>query len=201
MKKMLTTLISHSINALLSLDPESKLRVQKLQDKVIAIELKPFHFTIQCLFNNGMMYIQDENILSADATIRGTPLQMAGVALTKENRHQFFADGVVIEGSAEVAQEVIELFDLLHIDWEEHLSALVGDTTAFRAMNIAKRAKRFIGDVSESLTQNVSEYLQEEKEWLPTREALNDLFDDIDALRMDVDRAEATVDRLRLEME
>ena len=44
--------------------------------------------------------------------------------------------------------------------------------------------------------RQVNEYVHEEAEFFPAREALQDFFQDIDTLRMDADRLEARVERL-----
>lgn len=181
------------MNAYLALDPDSEKRLSKLQGKVIAIELKPLNITFQCAFTANDVNLMMDDTLIPNTTIRGTPIQMLSMMITKNNRQQFFADDVVIEGDAELGQQVIQLFDDMQIDWEEHLSQLFGDATAHHTGRLVEKTSSWLKDTIDSFSQNINEYLQEEAAWLPSREALQDLFQDIDTLRMDIDRLEARV--------
>jgi len=197
MKKNFLALLSKTINTYLSLDPESAKRLQDLQGKSIAIELKPFNFIFHCIFTTHGISLQDEADIIPEATLRGTPLQLAGAMLAKNNRHGFFADDLTIEGNAEIGLQVVELFDSLQIDWEEYLAQLVGDTPAYHVSRFLQGMGKWFKQSEQSLTENISEYLHEESKWLPSREALQDFFNDIDTIRMDIDRAEAKIAQLK----
>ena len=188
---MMLSSLTNAINAALRLDPESGKRIRKLQGKTISIELLPFHFKFECLFDESGLHLSQNEILPVDVSLRGTPLQLLGVMLTRQNRHHFFAEDLVMDGNAETGQQVVDLFDHLHIDWEEQLSRLIGDIPAHHAANMIKKFNAFLDDSRKSICDNINEYVHEEAKWLPSREALNDFFSDIDLLRMDVDRIEA----------
>jgi len=198
---MLLVSLTKAINAYLQLDPESKQRLKKLQGKAITIEFLPFHFIFQCVFNENSVTLKTDELLPTGTKICGTPLQMVGVMLTKDNRHHFFAEDLIIEGNAEIGQQVIELFDELQIDWEEHLSRLVGDVPAYHIGRALQGMNEWLRYTEKTITQNVNEYIHEESQFLPVREALQDFFSDIDTLRMDVDRIEIRLSRLRALLE
>lgn len=197
MKTVLLPFLTDVINAYLLLDTESTSRLNKLQGKRITIELLPFHWVFHCTFTVQGVTLEDNEMLAPDAYLRGTPLQMMGVMLAKEERHRFFADDLTLEGDAEVGQQVIALFDELHIDWEEYLSRVIGDAPAYHARRMMQDIGDWLKRTDKTLTDDVNEFIHEEAEWLPTREALNDFFQDIDGLRMDVDRVEAKINQLQ----
>lgn len=188
--------LSRAINAYLSLDTESKPRLKSLRGKIVTIELLPFHFTFHCVFSETDVHVQSGDNLEADTRISGTPLQMLGVMVAKDNRQRFFADDLIMEGNAEVGQQMIALFDELQIDWEEHVSRRLGDVPAYHLGRLARGIRGWLQSADDSLTQNINEFVHEEKQWLPTREALQDFFNDIDTLRMDADRIEAKMAQL-----
>lgn len=193
MNKFFLPFLSQSINRYLDLDPDSRQRVQQLQGKVITIEFLPFHLLFQCEFNDGIVVLHQDDILPADTTIRGTPLQLMGVMVTKKNRQSFFTDDIRMEGDAELGQQVIELFDEIQIDWEEHASRFIGDVPAYHTSRILGKFKSWLSNTKENMTDDIASYLHEETNWQPAREALSDFFSDIDAIRLDVDRAEARI--------
>lgn len=195
-KKYFLRALSKAMNTYLHLDPESTQRLHKLADKAITIELLPFHLKFQCVFTETEVKIYSDAEIETETNIRGTPLQMMGIMLNKTDRLRFFADDIQIEGNAEFAQQVIHLFDELQIDWEELLSKATGDIPAFRISQTLKGLGKWLRDAENSFNQNINEYVHEEAEWLPTKEALQDFFHDVDVLRMDVDRIEAKINQL-----
>jgi ubiquinone biosynthesis protein UbiJ len=198
MKKLFIPMITKAINAYLGLDPESKQRLLPLKGRVATIELLPLHFTFQLELTEQGIEIHPDEALMAETKIIGTPLQMLGMMMNKDHRHRFFADDLKIEGNAELGQQLVGLFDELDIDWEEYLSHFVGDVSAHHASRVIRNISKWLSETEKTFTENINEYIHEEAEWFPTREALNDFFNDIDKLRMDLDRLEAKVKHLKI---
>lgn len=198
MKKIFLPVITKAMNAYLQLDSNSVNRLKKLKGKAVTLELLPMHFTFHCIFDNDSMQIETEALKITQATIRGTPLQIVNVILTKDNRHQFFADDIKIEGDAEIAQQVISLFDELNIDWENELSQIIGDVPAYHIGRVIHQIGNWISNTAQSFNHDINEYIHEEANWFPPSEALQNFFADIDTLRMDIDRAEARILALKL---
>jgi ubiquinone biosynthesis protein UbiJ len=196
MKKNILALLSRALNAYLQLDAESSFRLQKLNNKVITIELLPLHFIFQCIFNDKAIRLEPGELLPAETKIRGTPLQMMNVLLDKKNRNTFFAEDIIIEGNTELGQHVVLLFDELQIDHEECLAHYIGDVPAYHVNRCMQGIQNWFKHTEHTFTQNMNEYVHEESGWLATNEALHDFFNDIDTLRMDVDRIEARVKEL-----
>lgn len=197
MKKIFLPSLANAINAYLKLDPESQKRLQKLRGKVITLELLPFHLVFQCFFKESGLEIAADETLPAETKISGTPLQLCGVMLTKENRNHFFADDVAITGDAALGQQVIELFDDLQIDWEEHMSRFIGDVPAYHIGRFVSQVGNWFQNTEKSFAQDVTDYIHEEVKWFPSREALTDFFNEVDTLRMDVDRIAAKINNLQ----
>lgn len=199
MSKNFLSPLASAINHYLKLDPESKTRITKLKNKMIAIELLPLKIKFYCEFTDDGVHLEKKTERTPETIITGTPLQMLGVMLHRSKRHQFFSDDVTISGDAELGQQTIELFDEMQIDWEEHLAALIGDVTTEHISQLIKRSLKWARNTEKSFTDNISDYIHEEKEWLPARVALQDFFNDVDTLRMDVDRLEARLNNLKRE--
>lgn len=197
LKQNLLRVLDSAINQYLQLDPESRTTLEKLHGKHIAIELQPFNLTFYGEFSHHGIQLTTHSDIVPDVTLRGTPLQLLATMTTRKNRQQFFADDVSIEGNVELGQQIIDLFDHLQIDWEEQLAHITGDAPAYYISNFMRRTASWLRETNASLTANVSDYLHEEAAWLPTHEALNDFFNDIDTLRMDTDRIESKIQQLR----
>lgn len=199
-KSSLIKTVNNAINHYLQLDPESINQLEKLEGKRVAIELQPFGKRMNVEFVDHRLELMTETTAEPDVTLKGSPLRLLAAMRSKENRQKFFAEDIQIEGNAELGQQLIDLFDRLEIDWEEQLSRFTGDVPAYHVGNFMRKMTGWFRDSSESITENVSEYIHEEAGWLPTREALADLFNDIDTLRMDTDRTAARVKALKKQL-
>lgn len=197
MTALLLSTLNKTLNAYLQLDPQSKNRLQQLQNKIISFEFLPFHFRFQCEFSQQQVIIHAGHQLPAETTIRGTPLQMLGVMIEKQHRQHFFADDLVIEGHAELGQQTIALFDELDIDWEDYAAHLIGDIPAYHTFRVFRQTKNWFAEVKKTLGQQLNEYIHEELSLAPSPEELQDFFMDIDLLRMDIDRLQARIERLQ----
>jgi ubiquinone biosynthesis protein UbiJ len=196
-KTLLLSSFSRAINMYLGLDAESAQRLQALEGKTATIEWLPFHVIFQCQFSTQGVQVYEGECLQANVKISGTPLQMMGMMFAKDARHHFFANELMIEGDAQLGQQIIALFDELQWDGEEYLSRLVGDVPAYHAGRLMRHINTWLCTAKNSFIDNVNEYVHEEADWFPSKEALSDFFTDIDILRMDTDRLEARINRLK----
>jgi len=198
MKDFFLKIIEKNINRYLTLDPSSQERLQPLKNKIVTLELLGIGLTFQILFSIEGVHLQPEDILVADAHIKGTPLRLSLMALSShEKRQAFFAEDVMMQGDPEVAQNVMRLFDEMDIDWEEHASQWLGDVPANHLGRIFHKIKSFAKTTQTTFTQNVNEYLHEEILLCPTREELQDFFTKVDVTRMDVDRIAVRIRQLK----
>lgn len=196
MKSFIPAAIEKALNAYLHADDHTTKRLAKMAGKSISIELIPAGITFNCHFHHDKVTVDFRNDFTPVTKIKGTPLQLFGAFVDKERRHQFFADDVSIEGDAEFAQQVIHLFDQIHIDAEEQAAKLIGDTSAHQLGRLMKGIRKWAASTGQSFTQDVNDYLHEEAEWFPVKEELNIFFEDIDTIRMDTDRLEARLKRI-----
>lgn len=193
--------LEKGLNRYLTLDPESAKRLRGLEGKTITMELEGLKLRFQLRILENKIQISEGDSLPADICIRGTPVSLITLALSRDKKNHFFNGNVTIEGNAELGQQIIDLFDQLEIDWEEHLSQLIGD---FPAHQLGRFTRRFLSwgkEAGESLGQSVNEYIHEEKPWFPPEAALQEFYTGIDELRLDLDRLEARVKRLSDELQ
>lgn len=194
---MIIEKIETLLNRIILLDPESKKRLSKLDGKIVTIILNMLNgISFQLHFNASLIELKTSEIKKADTIISGTPLSLLHLSLSPNNRKQFFAEDVSIEGNIELGQEVIALFDELEIDWEESASKWVGDVPAHSLGRFAKKIRQFSKNLRETLYQNINEYTHEEIHLFPPPEELQNFFHDVDVLRMDVDRLDARIHHL-----
>ena len=126
----------------------------------------------------------------ADAVVTGSPLRLAAL-LAGRSGGRLTAAGVTITGDAEVAQAFEKLLRHARPDLEAELARLVGDVPAHYAARAAKGALEWGRRAAASFARNAGEYLTEEGRDLVPAAELDAFHSGIDAIREDVDRAEA----------
>ncbi|HEX2549889.1 MAG TPA: SCP2 sterol-binding domain-containing protein [Gammaproteobacteria bacterium] len=183
------------LNQYLALDPESAKKIKAIHHKVVTIELLGIPLTFQLIFRDSTVEISKVTE-EPDTIIRGTPLSLIRMSMDKNNRNSFFADDVSIEGDLELGQKVIDLFDSLDIDYEEYLAYWIGDIPSYHMGQLSRKIRAFKNNFTSTLKDNFSEYLHEETQIFPPKEEILDFFNDVDHLRVDVDRLEAKIKKL-----
>lgn len=199
-KTFLLSSIETAVNKYLQCDENSERRLAKMAGKSVTIELMPLQIMFVCSFHEEGVTVKVNEDADSAAVIKGTPLQLLGVLIDKNHRHQFFAEDVKIEGDAEFAQQVIYLFDHVEIDWEEQTASIIGDVPAYQLSKLAGEIRGWLGNNGKAFTQDINDYLHEEAAWFPAKEELQEFFADIDTLRMDTDRLEARLTMLRSQL-
>jgi ubiquinone biosynthesis protein UbiJ len=168
-------------------------RIEALQGRRLRIELVGPDVAIDLVAEDGELSVENGCTDPADATLRGTPLQLFE-ALRGDGFGSFGEGGIVIGGDAEVAEQFAAALRLARPDLEEQLSYLTGDVLAHRIGTAVRDAGAWGERVISALLLNSGEYLQEESRALPTRVEVERFFRDVDDLRDSVDRVAARLE-------
>ena len=190
-------MIEEAINGVVGLDPFAREGFAKLHGRRIAVDFKDWGLTLQFVPDaNGRLQVLKQEPGNADAVIRATPLDFVETAMADRKEDQVFKGKVVLEGDTKLAQRFSDIFAALDIDWEEQLSKVTGDVIAHELGNAltgfsswAKRSRRV-------MTDNLGEYLTEERKLLPTPFEVEEWSEGVEKLRDDVDRLATRIVRL-----
>ncbi len=185
-----------TINRVLQLDEDILPRLQSMQGKVIAIEVRGLDVSLYIIPEANKLTVYGRFEGEPDTTLRGTPLALMRMGLAKHASDVLFAGDVEISGDVELGQQFSEILEALDIDWEEHLSHFTGDLVAHKVGNLVRGALSWGQQTVDTLRQDVTEYLQEESEAVPNQDEAEGFISQVDELRADVDRMEARVKRL-----
>lgn len=195
MKTLAIKKLEATFNRYLSLDPESQKLLKSLQGRVLGIHIKRPQVAIFFSFHENGVQLSTEPPESVNTEIYTTLFQLMRLKLSPSPsliNTQFH-----INGDVDTAQLFNELFQKHHIDWEEHLSKVVGDVTAYKMSQLLRKPAAFIKANKTKLISDCSEYLQEEKQLLPSSNEVKSFRQEVDALRLQVDRLQARIDLLK----
>jgi ubiquinone biosynthesis protein UbiJ len=190
--------LESALNGYLGLDAVTRERLAALHGRTIGVEVLGLGLSLFFTADEaGALQVYGRHEGEPDCWLRGTPLDLLRAGDHAKGPDQLFSQRVRIEGDSALAQRFGAILADVDIDWEEHLSRLVGDVVAHEVGGAARAARAFGRRTGRTAEQNLREYLQEEARLLPTRYELKELLDAVDVLRDDVERLAARVERLR----
>ena len=196
-----TAAIEIATNQVLALDEDTLIRLQALQGKIIAIEVRGLDVSLFLIPEQNKLSVYGRYEAQPDTVLRGTPIELMRMGLAKHAGDVLLSGGVEISGDVELGEQFSEILKALDIDWEEHLSHITGDLVAHKVGNVVRSAMSWGKQTADTLGRDVAEYLQEEDDTLPNNDEVDDFLKQVDVLRADVDRMEARVRRLQTAVE
>ena len=188
--------IEAALNRYLALDPEGARGLAPLYGRIIGIEI--WGLGTQVTLVPGPDRVQVFGVYDAtpDCLIRGAPLALLRMMTAEQKDAEISKGAVEIEGDSTIAHDLAKALGGLDVDWEEQLARLVGDPIAHPVGQGVRGLAEWGRRSADVLTADLREYLEEEARLLPTRYELSDFLAQVDALRDDVERLEARVQRL-----
>ena len=191
--KALQTAINHA----LSLDESTADKITAMEGKILEIIVAPLDVNFFILFEQGLLRLADHIDGQPDTVIHSNPIGLIRLSfLPASQARSLFNDKIRLSGDTELGEHVKQLFDELDIDWEGHLAHFTGDVIAYQLGSLFKQGLAFQRQLTTSLQQNVTEYVQEELRLFPCAEEINDFFNDVDQLALDVERLAAHIQQL-----
>lgn len=195
------TIFEDAGNRLLRLDSETLQRLGDLDGKVFCLRVNnagrgdagPTMFFFP---SEGGFRIKSECPGKADVEITGNPPAFLRMVLGENTPSLVGSGQMQITGDLELGQRFQKILKKMDIDWEEHLSRVVGDIAAHRAAFAARKFRSWLSHVAITLRQNFSEVLIEESRLTPAREEVTRFMDEVDQVRAAADRLEKRLDRL-----
>jgi ubiquinone biosynthesis protein UbiJ len=181
----------------MSLDEQMPGKLQKLHGKVLKMIITPLNVNFFIQFYEGEMLLLDRYDGQPDTIIHSNPIGLIRLSLLPASQaRSLFNDKVRISGDVELGQKVKQLFDEMDIDWEGHLAHFTGDVVAHQIGSLVRKGMAFKKQFSQTMRQNMTEYLQEELRIVPSRNELDDFYNDVDELSLHVERMQARVNQL-----
>ena len=196
LKKYSLKALQKAINQAMSLDEQMPVKLRALNDKVLEMIITPLNVNFFIQFKDEQMLLLDCYDGHADTIIHSNPIGLIRLSLLPASKaRSLFNDKVRMSGDIELGQKVKKLFDEMDIDWEGHLAHFTGDVVAHQIGSLFRKGLEFKKQFSQSMRLNITEYLQEELRIFPSRNELEDFFNDVDELSLNVERLQARVNQ------
>ncbi|MBY0345435.1 MAG: hypothetical protein K2P98_01035 [Neisseriaceae bacterium] len=182
------------INSALAYDPATRIALQKLAPQVLAVKI-----TLPAI----MLYIaptaEGVRVLGhfeGDVTTQVQGTASALIALLNSDSINLKDSGVEVIGSSIFLADLQHILKKLDLDWEEMLSTLLGDVLGHQGAELIRSKLGWAKNRANNITRLTSEFLTEELHVLPSKAEINFFNQQVDELRLDVDRISARINQL-----
>jgi ubiquinone biosynthesis accessory factor UbiJ len=174
-------------NRVLSDYPMAREQLAAHAGKVVAASVGPIDSRVRVTAEGATEMIGEGTDIAPDVSFQ-IPLSLLPRLAQKEEAA--FRE-VVFSGDSEFAALLARLAREIEWDIEEDLSKWIGDIAAHRVVDTVKRTHEWRVDATQRFTENVAEYLTEERRAFVSRHDLETLAIANETLRDDVARLEA----------
>jgi len=139
----------------------------------------------------------EEPAIPANAIVHGTLAALLGLLVRRDGSSGLVDPNIRITGDIEFVRGVYDLAGTLRINWQDPLSDVIGDIPTQQLENVLSSVSSYSRGTLERVKQNLDDYLHEESQWFPNPVQLDIFKDDLDSLRLRIDRLEARAGQIR----
>ncbi len=162
------------------------------------VDLEGLGISLYFTFDYGSVQVQLDPDAEPDTVISGTPIALFAMAAPDEiSDWGLPGSGVRIEGNANLARDIGNLFSRLQPDWEGPLAAVLGDTLGFQVTSGLKQGAEAVREAAQTTAGLATGYFRDETGVLVLPAEIGEFNRAVDDLRDAVDRMQARIDRLR----
>lgn len=192
----LAAMLETGINAVLALDENSAVRLQRLEGRLLELELKGIGINLFITASDDRFRISTEHDGEVDTRISGTPGALFALGVPEWGNAR---SDVEISGNANLARDLEALFSKMEPDWGEPLSQVFGDVIGHQIATAFKQGADWARDAATATATSMADFLRDESGMIVDRNSLDEFLDGVDQLRDAADRLEARLRRLREE--
>lgn len=190
-------MLESAINRLLDLDADTPARLERLESRMLRLDIEGVGITLFFAFNGGQVEVGTRSSFEPDTVISGSPAALFTMAVPDEIGNWGSADSrVSISGDANLARDLERLFSRLDPDWEGRLSRIFGDVWGHQvAAGLragADQARESAGNAGEM----ISEYLQQNQAPVVRKDEVEAFSEAVDETRDWAETLESRIQQL-----
>ena len=194
--RMLAGLLEAACNRVIALDPDAVDKFQRVDDRVLQLDLTGLAITLYFHFEFGGVEVSLDPPKPADTRVSGSPAALFAMAAPEDMSDWGLpGSGVQIEGDAGLARDLGRVFQQLEPDWQAPLNAVLGDVLGFQVASGVKRGADNARKAADTVMQSTGRYLNEDSQLLAEQSDIDEFSARVDDLRDGIDRLEARLDR------
>jgi len=186
------------LNKALDLDPATRQQLNQQMGRSLLVNVQFPHLSILVFFDEAKVRLTPaEDHLSHEATATVTASSFNLLKQALQRAEILNQSGLHIEGDILFLQTLHNIGLQLDIDWESGLSQLLGDVTAQQIGQGLRSLFGFAKQAAQSFLQHSGDFLREESQLLPIKWQVDDFIEEVQELRIDIERFEARITMLQ----
>ena len=194
---LLAASLEAAINRVLALDEGSGDRLQRLDGRMLRLDLEGVGISLFFAFNGPRVEVGTGSQYEPDTVIGGTPFALFSMAAPEEAiRWGSTGSRVSISGDAQLARDLERLFSQLDPDWEGRLSRLLGDVMGHQVASGLRAGAEQFRQSAESAGEMLGEYLRRPRGPVVQAGEAGQFADEVDDLTEAIRRLEARAGKL-----
>jgi ubiquinone biosynthesis protein UbiJ len=195
---ILAAMLESGINRVLAMDENTPNRLQRLDDRMLQLDIEGIGITLYFAFNRQQVEVGTQSEFEPDTVISGSPMALFSMAMPDEAGYWGTPESrVSISGDANLARDLERLFSRLDPDWEGRLSRLFGDVWGHQLAAGLRAGADQLKTSAGSAGEMVSEYLQSRESPVTRSEEFGEFAAAVEETREAVEAAEARLNKLR----
>ncbi|MCL5041851.1 MAG: SCP2 sterol-binding domain-containing protein [Gammaproteobacteria bacterium] len=190
-----------SIAAAVSRDPLTGQRLGQLQGKVLFVQASDPDWQLYLLPDAQGIQLLGQSELQADCSLRAPTSLLLRLAFSSERQQLLQDPALQLSGDSQVLISLQRIIADLQLDGEAELARWLGPVPAHIIGSTLYKGWQWGQNTGRSLSQSLGEYLTEESRHLVGNNETAYSGEQIHALRLQLDRLEARIQRLEMDPE
>jgi ubiquinone biosynthesis protein UbiJ len=195
---MLAGVMEAGINRVLALDAGSTARLERLEGKLLQLDLEGVGISLFMSFAFGSVRVGLHSEREADTVITGSPASLFQMLAPEEiSDWGLPGSGVTIQGDANLARDLGNVFSRLNPDWEAQLAGMFGDTLGFQLAAGLRSGAGTLRSAARESVEMATRHFRDDSGMLVKPQDMRQFSGEVDRLRDTVERLQARISRLQ----
>ncbi|MFC1696590.1 SCP2 domain-containing protein, partial [Pseudomonadota bacterium] len=188
---ILAAMLESAINRLLDLDDDTPARLDRLEGRMLQLDLEGVGITLFFAFNGRQVEVGTRSSYESDTVISGSPAALFAMAVPEEMGNWGSPGSrVTITGDANLARDLERLFSRLDPDWEGRLSRIFGDVWGHQVASGLRAGMEQARGTAESAGSMLSEYIEQNQSPVIRREEFDEFAEEVEDTRQSMEQLE-----------
>ena len=189
--------LENLINRLIQQDPSTLIKIRELEGKTLAINCQQPNIRLTITLQREGVYLSTQDTeVATDAEITMTVSDAFALLAAQDKNAEVLRRQLKIVGDTQLFNTVFQMFSQFEIDWEAHLSQVIGGLAAHQIHQGWQKIWALGQAGLSNFRNNFAEFVEEEAPFTSSQTAFEAFKDDLFDLKIELDRLEARMDRL-----
>jgi len=189
------------INGAIASDPHVQKKIAAFAGKAIQINTRMPALEIRVVMEADHIRLtavdSAQYALPVDASINGPTGKLLQQLFDTSTKHALVDEDVELDGDVQLIQDLLTTIKTLDIDWQDYLAPVLGDVLTQQIGQSLDETRAWASDSRKRVQRSMEDYLKEEARLFPHEQQLRNFADNLDELKLRIDRVDARVQLLR----